>query len=179
MNARTVKTSALLLIAGALTATLTSCSPDVPMDPADDANNPECANVIVRLPSTVDNLERRYTNAQSTGAWGTPERILLRCGIEPSGPTTDECVSVNSVDWIVDDSQAPLYRFEAYGRSPGLEVIVDSSEVSGTNVISELSSSVGVLPQTRHCTSIADELDSSQFGETTDTSAKLEEETSN
>lgn len=52
---------------------LTGCSGDVPMIPADDANNPACADVIVRLPSTVDGLDRRYTNAQSTGAWGDPQ----------------------------------------------------------------------------------------------------------
>lgn len=173
VNGRAFKTSALLLAAGALTATLTSCAPDVPMQAAEDANNPECANVIVRLPSIVDGLDRRYTNAQSTGAWGNPESVLLHCGIEPSGPTTDECVTVNDVDWIIDDSRAPLYRFEAYGRSPGLEVIVDASQqISGTNVIAELGSSVGVLPQTRHCTSIIDELDDTQFGDTPDTSVK-------
>lgn len=175
MKTRAFKASALLLTVGALTATLVGCSSDVPMDPAKDANNPECANVIVRLPPTLDGQERRYTNAQSTGAWGEPASALLYCGIEPSGPTTDECVSVNGVDWIIDDSRAPLYRFEAYGRSPGLEVIVDAEQVSGTNVIAELSSSVGVLPQIRQCTSIADEIDDSQFGDAPDTSARTED----
>ncbi|MCS3428120.1 DUF3515 domain-containing protein [Leucobacter aridicollis] len=176
MKARTVRTASLVLAAGAVTTVLTGCSGDVPMIPADDANNPACADVIVRLPSTVDGLDRRYTNAQSTGAWGDPASVLLYCGIEPSGPTTDSCVSVNGVDWIIDDSRAPMFRFEAYGRSPGLEVVVNfDDDVSGTNVITELSASVKKLPQERKCTTIADTIDDSQFGDAPQADAPGEE----
>lgn len=135
-----------------------------------DANNPACADVIVRLPPVVDGHDRRYTNAQSTGAWGDPEAVLLYCGIEPSGPTTDSCVTVKGVDWIIDDSRAPLYRFEAYGRSPGIEVIVDADKkVSGTNVIMELSSAVSKLPQERKCTEVSESLDASSFQDAPET----------
>ena len=51
---------------------------DVPMQPADNANDPACAEVIVRLPNTVAELDRRTTNAQSTGAWGDPVAVELR-----------------------------------------------------------------------------------------------------
>lgn len=135
------------------------------MDPAHDANNPACAEVIVRLPNTVDNLDRRYTNAQATGAWGNPASVLLYCGTEPSGPTTDTCVSVDGVDWIIDESRAPLFRFEAYGRSPGLEVVVDSETATGSNVIAELSAAASFLPQDRKCTNLSDSIDSSTFGD--------------
>ncbi|MBL5973133.1 MAG: DUF3515 family protein [Candidatus Leucobacter sulfamidivorax] len=128
------------------------------MDPAPDANDPACADVIVRLPDTVAGLERRTTNAQSTGAWGDPAAVLLYCGIEPSGPTTDECVSVNGVDWIIDRSRAPLYRFEAYGRSPGLEVVVDSELVSGTEAVIALGPVAKLLPQERQCVALEDTL---------------------
>ncbi len=127
------------------------------MQPAADANNPACADVTVRLPAEIGELERRSTNAQSTGAWGEPAAVLLYCGIEPSGPTLDECVSVDGIDWIMDDSNAPLFRFEAYGREPGLEVIIDSELTSGT-AIAELGSAVSHLPQVRHCTNNVSEL---------------------
>lgn len=134
------------------------------MDAAQDANDPACADVIVRLPQTLDTLERRETNAQATGAWGDPASVLLYCGIEPSGPTTLSCVNVKGVDWIMDDSRAPMYRFEAYGRSPGLEVILNGDDkVSSTNVLAELSPSVSQLPQERECTSISESLESSDF----------------
>lgn len=137
---------------------LASCAGEVPMEPAAEANSPDCASVIVRLPQTVAGLERRTTNAQSTGAWGDPATVQLRCGIEPSGPTTDTCVNVNGVDWIIDESAAPLYRFEAYGRSPGLEVFVDSEKLSGTDVVNDLSAVARELPQERQCTSLAENL---------------------
>lgn len=151
------------LIALALTAVaiggLAACAGDVPMEAAPGANDPACADVIVRLPETVAGLERRTTNAQSTGAWGDPAGVLLYCGIEPSGPTTDDCVSVNGVDWIIDRSNAPLYRFEAYGRNPGLQVIVDSELVSGTETVVALGPVAQLLPQERHCVGLTDTLD--------------------
>ena len=138
------------------------------MDAAEHANDPACADVIVRLPKTVSELSKRPTNAQATGAWGDPAIVQLRCGIEPSGPTTDTCVNVNGVDWIIDESQAPLYRFEAYGRSPGLEVFVDGDEVSGTNVITDLSGVAQQLPQERQCVSLADTMELTDAPENTD-----------
>ncbi|MGO2062201.1 DUF3515 family protein [Leucobacter sp. UCMA 4100] len=152
----------LLASAGAATlfvGLLTGCSVrEVPMHPAENANDPACADVIVRLPDEIGELKRRNTNAQSTGAWGDPAGVLLYCGIEPSGPTTDQCVSVNGIDWIMDDSEAPLFRFEAYGREPGLEIVIDSNLSSGS-VIAEFGASVSQLPQVRKCTNVSDSLD--------------------
>lgn len=129
------------------------------MEPAEDANNPACADVTVRLPDTVADQEQRRTNAQATGAWGDPAAVLLYCGIEPSGPTTDSCVNVNGVDWIIDKSNEPMYRFEAYGRSPGIEVVVDSELVSGTAAVLDLTGAVSQLPQVRECSSLTEEFE--------------------
>jgi hypothetical protein len=150
---RALAPAALLIVAA---AGLASCAGDVPMQAAASSNEPACADVVVRLPATVADLPLRHTNAQSTGAWGDPAAVLLTCGIEPSGPTTDQCVSVDGVDWIIDRSQEPLFRFEAYGREPGLEVIVDSEQVSGTAVVTDLSAVARLLPQTRQCVGSSD-----------------------
>ena len=153
---RALASIGLLAIAAPLT--LSGCAAPAPMEAADDANNPACAEVIVRLPETVADLKKRETNAQSTGAWGNPAEVELRCGVESSGPTTDMCVSVNDVDWIIDESQAPLYRFEAYGREPGLEVFVNGDAVSGTSVVTDLAAVAKQLPQVRECTGYADSM---------------------
>lgn len=147
---------------GLVTLTITGCATPVPMEAAPGANDPACAQVIVRLPETVDGQLKRETNAQATGAWGTPASVLLRCGIDGMGPTTLPCLNVNGVDWIRDDSQAPLYRFEAYGREPAVEVIVDADAqppVSGTNALVDLGDAVSALPQTRECLSLSDSYD--------------------
>lgn len=148
--------SASVIVLAATLALAGCAANDVPMEPAENANDPACANVTVRLPKTVAELERRTTNAQATGAWGNPVGVELRCGIVPSGPTTDECVHVAGVDWIIDSSTAPLYRFEAYGREPGIEVFVNSELASGTRTVEDLAALVKVLPQTRKCLSVND-----------------------
>ena len=148
-----------LTVVACVSLLVSGCAGVVPMEAADDANSPDCAAVTVRLPNTVDGQLKRETNAQATAAWGEPASILLRCGIEPMGPTTLPCVNVNGIDWIRDESQAPLYRFEAYGRVPTVEVIVDSEAkppVSGTNALVDLANAVSYLPQERQCVGEAD-----------------------
>lgn len=130
---------------------LTGCAPTVSLEPAPDAANPGCAEVIVRLPDTVDNKPYRYTDAQGTGAWGDPAAVLLRCGVPVPGPTTLPCVTVRGVDWIRDDADAPVFVFTTYGRDPAVEVIVDSDAASGTNSLMNLANAVGVLPKATEC----------------------------
>lgn len=155
MTTRITRT-VLAAFAIAALATLTACTPSVPFEPAPDAADPACAEVIVRLPDTVADLERRETNAQATGAWGNPASVLLRCGVESPPPTTDRCITVNGVDWVEDASQAPQYRFISYGRVPAVEVVLDNDVVSGSTVITDLSAAVSLLPQERHCLSVDD-----------------------
>lgn len=148
--------TALVAAAVGLTA-LTGCTGSVTLDPAPDAANPECAEVIVRLPDTIDNDKQyRTTDAQGTGAWGDPAAVLLRCGVPVPGPTTLPCVTVRDVDWIRDDTDAPIFVFTTYGRDPAVEVIVDSEAASGTNALTNLANSVGVLPKYTECVDAED-----------------------
>ncbi|HYJ48780.1 MAG TPA: DUF3515 family protein [Microbacterium sp.] len=134
---------ACVLAAGAL---LAGCSSTVAVQPAEDANDPSCADVTVRLPSNVDGESRRWTDAQATGAWGDPASVILTCGVTPPGPTTLPCQSVNGVDWIIDDAEAPRYRVTTFGRTPAVEVYLDNDVVSSAAVLDTLSQVVSVLP---------------------------------
>jgi hypothetical protein len=125
----------------------------VSLEPAADANNPGCADVIVRLPDAVDGQERRTTNAQSTAAWGNPATVILRCGIEPVEISTLPCVTANGVDWIIDESAKPSFRFISFGRTPALEVIVDSEKTVGVNVLDSLAQAVKSIEPTKNCVS--------------------------
>jgi hypothetical protein len=135
--------AALLLASGAL---LAGCTSTVSLQPADGSNDPRCADVSVRLPDAVDGQERRWTDAQATGAWGDPASVILTCGLEPPGPTTLPCQSVNGVDWIIDESDAPRYRVTTFGRTPAVEVYLDNDVVSSAAVLDTLSQIVAVLP---------------------------------
>jgi len=151
-----MNTRVLSLLVLVPTLALTGCAGAVPMTPAEDANNPACASVIVRLPDLVAEQPKRETNAQATGAWGTPASVLLTCGVTVPGPTTLPCVEVNGIDWIEDDADAPLYRYTTFGRSPAIEVAIDSNAVSGTTVLVDLGNAVSYLPQTGTCTDLSD-----------------------
>lgn len=141
----------LAIAAIAMSLALSGCSPTVSLEPAADANNPGCAEVIVRLPDVVDGQERRTTNAQSTAAWGNPATIILRCGIEPVEVSTLPCVTSSGVDWLVDESAKPSYRFISYARTPALEVIVDSEKAVGVNTLDSLASAVSSIEATKTC----------------------------
>jgi Protein of unknown function (DUF3515) len=146
-----------VLVAAILT-TLTGCTPIVAMTPAADAANPACADVIVRLPPSIDDAAIRETDAQATAAWGEPSAVLLHCGVTVPGPSTLLCATVRGVDWLRDDSDAPNYVFTTYGRDPAVEVVVNGDVLSGTNALIELASAVAAIEPTRQCTNPDDVL---------------------
>ena len=136
----------------ALTLLLTGCSAPVALEPADDAINPACAAVVVRLPDTVAGLDARETNAQGTGAWGTPASVILRCGVPVPAPTAVlPCVTVDGVDWLRDDSNDPSFVFTTYGREPAVEVIVDADAASGFEALTDLSYAVSFTERVGEC----------------------------
>jgi Iap family predicted aminopeptidase len=133
---------------------LSGCTAAVNLDAAEDSNNPACAEVMVRLPAMLGEHEQRFTNSQATSAWGDPAAILLRCGLPAVTVSELPCVTAADFDWLVDDSQAPSYRFISYATSPAVEVIVDSQTASGVTSLEALESSVSLLNQTKRCTAI-------------------------
>jgi hypothetical protein len=58
------------------------------------------------------------------------------------------CDSRGGVDWLMDDSEAPKYRFTTFGRSPAVEVYLDYDKVSGSEALSDLVLAVQQLPAT-------------------------------
>lgn len=147
-------------VAGALVAltvalALTGCSPTVPMEPADDAASPECANIVVRLPETIDGLEKRQTSAQATAAWGSPATVLLTCGVPVPPPNTLRCVTIGAVDWLIDDSDESRGVFTSYGRDPAVQVVVDVS-VSEVTVLNEIEEAVASNEAQGACTNPQD-----------------------
>lgn len=148
------------LLAPVLVMGLAGCAPIVVLDAADDAANPSCAAMMVRLPDTIAGLQSRETDAQSTAAWGQPEQVLLRCGVPSPAPNaTLMCTTISGIDWLGDDSGDPNFVFTSYGRSPAVEVIIDSDGdpsipndgVSGLEVLTDLAAAVGEIPATRTC----------------------------
>ena len=143
-----LQASALAAIA---TGLLSGCSATVNIDAAPLANDPACAEITVRLPDVIGDQNKRTTNAQATGAWGDPSSVILRCGLEPVTVSNMTCVSASGVDWLVDESKSPSYRFITFGRSPATEVIVDSTKVAGVTAVDSVAAAVKNIPATKSC----------------------------
>lgn len=133
---------------------LSGCTATVNLEAAEDSNNPACAEVMVRLPDTLGDHQQRFTNSQATAAWGDPSAVLLRCGLPEVTISELPCVTAGNFDWLVDDSQAPSYRFISYATSPAVEVIVNSDVASGVTTLESLEAAVSVIEQTKRCTAI-------------------------
>lgn len=133
---------------------LSGCTATVNLEAAEDSNNPACAEVMVRLPDTLGEHQQRFTNSQATAAWGDPSAVLLRCGLPEVTISELPCVTAGNFDWLVDDSQAPSYRFISYATSPAVEVLVNSDVASGVTTLESLEAAVSVIEQTKRCTAI-------------------------
>ncbi|MGV0111668.1 DUF3515 family protein [Arthrobacter sp. CP30] len=146
---------ALLAAAATLLVVLPGCTSVVDVDPAADAANADCADVMIALPPLVAENEQRDTNSQATSAWGDPSRVVLRCGVVVPGPTTDPCVTVNDVDWVVREGD-PAWTATTYGRDPAVEVLFDPEEVASSTVLVELGDAVSRVEQTRACVGLSE-----------------------
>jgi hypothetical protein len=150
--------TALAVILAAALLSLTGCAPIVALDAAPDSNDPGCAEISVRLPDTIAGKGKRETNAQATGAWGTPTAVLLRCGVKPIGPTTQPCVNVNGIDWVLmTDPAAKTIVYQTFGRIPATELIIDHvSGVSDSAVLPVFAGAIATVKQTEKCLSTLD-----------------------
>lgn len=155
---RTSRIPALAAAASLALLVLSGCSSTVVLEPAPDANNPDCAEVSVRLPQSVEGLEKRRTNAQATAAWGEPASVLLYCGVEVPSASTTRCIQVNDLYWLVDGDDAPTYILTSYGREPAIDVVIDTSAVASTPVLVALTRAVAenTEPNGHACTDIDD-----------------------
>ena len=127
----------------------------MPMAAAEDAANPRCAEVSVRLPDDIDGHAKRTTDAQATGAWGSPAIILLTCGVAVPGPSPLRCITIAGVDWLVDDSDPDVGVFTTYGRDPAIRVVVDHV-TSDSNALNAVSPAIAVNPADGGCTNPED-----------------------
>ena len=129
---------------------LSACSraPEVALAP--QASTPVCASA--RWPGDVSGHTRVTTQPDdgSVAAWGDPA-LIARCGLDPLGPTTDDCVTVDGVDWVVrplsDGSVATTY-----GRDPAIEVLAPGAYGAVPLLLPAFTDVAKSLPATgRHC----------------------------
>lgn len=152
---RTLSTATAILIGIGLL--VSGCAPTVIVEPAEDAQNPKCADIMLSLPDKISEQPTRKTSSQGTKAWGDPSIAVLRCGVTSPGPTTDQCVSVGGVDWISKPSdEDDTWLFTSYGRTPAVEVLVNRKAESGNNVLAAVSPAMEKVQAEAKCVGAED-----------------------
>ncbi|MFJ3956943.1 DUF3515 domain-containing protein [Arthrobacter sp. NPDC090010] len=141
---------ALIVALSVSALALSGCSATVDVTPAEDAANPGCAPMMVALPDVIADSTLRKTNAQATAAWGDPSLVILRCGVNPPGPTTDRCVTVNGVDWVIKEGN-PAWTLTTFGRKPAVEILMDPNKISSATVLAELANPVSKIKASGKC----------------------------
>lgn len=147
--------AALLLAALAVTASGCADGRMASVPAAENAADPACAPAMIAMPDEIGDLTLRPTDSQATAAWGDPAAVVLRCGVQPPAPTTDQCVSAEGIDWVVRE-EGENWRITTYGRSPAVEVLFAQDRASSDSVMVALASAVGRIPAERGCVNLQD-----------------------
>jgi hypothetical protein len=156
--------AAIAVVAALAAALLAGCAPTVALHPAPPhANDPHCADVMVRLPDSLDGgangtIARRQTDAQSTAAWGDPTSVILSCGVQVPGATTLPCIQIDdAIYWLRDqDTAAKVWTFTTFGRDPAISLTISTSLSPGV-VLDQLNGEIDFLPKDGHeCSSTED-----------------------
>ena len=156
--------ASLLAAVSGLGLLLAGCTSAVSVKAAPHAQEPACASIVLALPDVLGDLERMDTTSQASAAWGSPTAaVVLRCGVEPLGPTTDRCVTVEtpggpSVDWVTvagepDADGAADWTFTTYGREPAVEVVVPAAVTAShsTSFVDQFGPAIDQVVATRSC----------------------------
>ena len=136
---------ALVLLLG-----LSGCSraPEVSVPPR--AADAACVAAAKAWPAAVagQGVIATSTDSPAVRAWGSPA-VIARCGLEPLAPTTDPCVVVDGVDWVVrtlsDGASATTY-----GRDPAIEVLIPKAYAPEPLLLPAFGAAAAALPSTGH-----------------------------
>jgi hypothetical protein len=132
------------LAVAALAPLLTAgCSAPL-VQPAPRAEDPACARALGAAPQKLLGQDRSDVRGAGALAWGDP-LIVLRCGYPGVGATSDACLEVEGVDWVVADPNADPVVFAAFGRDPTVQLAVPAS-YGRSNAAASL---VGLAPVAR------------------------------
>ncbi|HIZ97136.1 MAG TPA: DUF3515 domain-containing protein [Candidatus Janibacter merdipullorum] len=141
----------LLVAAGAVL--LGSCSSAAEVGIPDDADHEACVAASEHWPEEVKELSPTETDPSdpAVAAWGDPP-IIARCGMPALGPTEDQCVVVDDVDWVAEELDDGT-RLTSFGRDPAIEVIVPEEHDPAPMLLPAFSEAVQELPTNgRECT---------------------------
>ncbi len=135
----------VLSLTGALLSA--GCASAVKVTPFEGADSGVCREVAAAWPATVAGQEPRDVAVESdtVAAWGDPA-IIARCGAPLLGPTTQDCLDAEGIDWIVEPLDDGV-RFTTYGRDPAIEVLVPQAYAPEPLLLGAFAVTAGTVEQ--------------------------------
>ena len=123
-------------------------APALSRPPPPQAGTAACTAAASRWPETVSGKGRVETTADSpaVAAWGDPP-VIARCGLAALAPTTQECLAVDGVDWVVRELSDGA-AFTTFGRDPAIEVLVPDAYAPEPLLLPAFGEAAGHSPRT-------------------------------
>jgi hypothetical protein len=106
---------------------------------------------MLAAPETLGGLAMRATTSQATVAYGEEYIIVVRCGVEPPGPSDDPCVEVTTgsttLGWLISED-ASAWKAVSFGRSPAVEATIPKVRADRAvgDLLAELTPSAALAP---------------------------------
>ncbi|MFC8067487.1 DUF3515 family protein [Streptomyces sp. NPDC057293] len=122
---------------------------------ADDA---KCDKVVSRLPDGIPGASRDWALGDGVASWGG-QKAVFRCGAEELQPNINLCVTVDGVDWVLDEDRLKrdgVSVLRTYGRSPAVEFTYDGPREEVGGILTALDPAVRWIPQQRKCIGLDD-----------------------
>jgi hypothetical protein len=131
-------------------AALTACSSAVEVTAPPQAGSAACTAAAARWPTTVAGHGRVDTTAatKAVAAWGDPP-VIARCGLGALAPTTEQCLDVDGVDWVVRKASDGAV-FTTFGRDPAIEVLVPDAYAPEPLLLPAFGAAAKALPANGH-----------------------------
>ncbi|KQU70625.1 DUF3515 family protein [Phycicoccus sp. Root101] len=109
-----------------------------------------CETPMSRMPPTVGGQRSRGvsvaegTDPRDVREWGDPA-IIATCGWPALGPTSDQCLDVDGVDWVAQELSDGV-RFTTFGRDPAIEVLVPDAYAPAPLLLPAFNDAAKALP---------------------------------
>ena len=109
-----------------------------------------CESPMSRMPDSVarqpagDVTVAEGTDPRDVRQWGDPA-IIATCGWPALGPTSDQCLDVDGVDWVAQELSDGV-RFTTFGRDPAIEILVPDAYAPAPLVLPAFDAAAKALP---------------------------------
>lgn len=111
------------------------------------ADSSACDAAADHWPEELAGLDPTETDPSDPAirAWGDPA-VIARCGMPALGPTKEQCVVVDEVDWVAQELSDGT-KMTSFGRDPAIEIIVPQEHGPGPLLLPAFTEAVQELPR--------------------------------